>query len=122
MKHFLILFAFVVCNINANAQTNNSEGTISSLKVTNTKEQLLVTWQMANGDKSASFEIQSSADGGLTYRTIGYVWGADPKEEQARYAFKQNNPARFDAKQQFRVLDQHNASLAIASEASGIDK
>jgi hypothetical protein len=122
MKQFLILIAFAIFNINAKAQTNNTQGAIISLKVTNTKGHLLLTWQMSNGEKAASFEIQSSADGGLTYRTIGYVWGADPKEEEASYAFKHNNSTRFVAKQQFRILDQHNATLAITSEAPGIDK
>jgi len=81
MKQFLILIAFAIININAKAQSNISEGSVKSLKVTNAKGQLKITWELVNGDKSASFEIQASVDGGLTFRSIGYVWGADPKGE-----------------------------------------
>jgi hypothetical protein len=77
---------------------------------------------MSNGDKTASFEIQSSSDGGLNYRTIGYVWGADPKEAQANYVFKQTNSTRFVGKLQYRVLDQYNTATAVASELTGIVK
>lgn len=121
MKQFLILIAFVIFNINANAQSNNEVAFIEQLKVAITDGQLFMSWQSANANNEATFEIQASVDG-VKFSTIGYVWGADPKGVKGGYAFKQQTNKMKPGMQYFRVLQQVTANTAVASEATGITK
>jgi hypothetical protein len=121
MKQFLILTAFAFFNINANAQSNNEVAFIQQLKVAINKGQLFMSWQSANANNEAAFEIQASEDG-VKFSTIGYVLGADPKGVRGGYAFKQQTNKMKPGMHYFRVLQQVTANTAMTSEAIGISK
>ena len=121
MKHFFILIAYAIININAKAQLNNEVLFIQHFKVTNVNGQLLMSWQSANSNNEATFEIQASEDG-VKFSTIGYVLGADPKGVRGGYAFKQQINKMKPGMRYFRVLQQVNANTAMSSEATGISK
>lgn len=121
MKQFLILITFAIININAKAQSNNEAAFVQQLKVTNNNGQLFMSWQSANGNNEAAFEIQASEDG-VKFSTIGYVLGADPKGVRGGYAFKQQTNKMKPGMQYFRVLQQVTANSAMASEVTGITK
>lgn len=121
MKQFLILIAFVNFTINANAQSINEVVSVQQLKVAINNGQLFMSWQSANANNEAQFEIQASDDG-VKFSTIGYVWGADPKGVRGGYAFKQQTNKMKPGMQYFRVLQQVTANTAMASEATGITK
>ncbi len=121
MKQFLILIAFVIFNNNANAQSNNEVASVQQLKVAINNGQMLMSWQSANANNEATFEIQASEDG-VKFSTIGYVLGADPIGVRGGYAFKQQTNKIKPGMQYFRVLQQVSANTAMASEATGITK
>ena len=121
MKHVLILIAYAIFNVNANAQSNNEVPSIQQLKVSINNGQMLMSWQSANANNETTFEIQASADG-VKFSTIGYVLGADPKGVRGGYAFKQQTNKIKPGMQYFRVLQQVTANTAMASEATGITK
>ena len=73
---------------NSYAQTGNPSNSVNNLKVSVQNNNLMVNWMVNDTNTSNYCEVQASNDG-KTFTTIGLVMGADPKQNNNSFAFKQ---------------------------------
>jgi len=115
MKQFIYLLAFAFMSVNATSQTINLvKDTVSivDLKVSQTGNNLQITWSSNIKDDNSYWEVQASADG-KEFKAIGIVFGSDPKSV-GQYAFKQAASRIKPGYHYYRVarLEQNNSALA----------
>lgn len=110
-------------SLNANAQQESSINRVSvieELKASVIGNKLLVNWKSRElGDKY--WEVQASADGKI-FSTIGLVLGADPKNEDGNYSFKQKTNSIKQGMKFYRVLSVQTETTAYASNSVTVSK
>jgi hypothetical protein len=115
MKQFIYLLAFAFMSVNATSQTIDlvkDAVSIGDLKVSQTGNNLQITWSSNIKDDNSYWEVQASADG-KEFKAIGIVFGSDPKSV-GQYAFKQAASRIKPGYHYYRVarLEQNNSALA----------
>lgn len=87
---------------------------ISNLKATVVNNNIVINWNVTDAIVSNYCEVQASKDG-VNFSTIGYVLGADPKQDNNGFAFKQSLSKIKAGQVYFRVLTIGSNDKAFAS-------
>lgn len=69
--------------------TTNENPSISNVKATVVNNNIVLNWNLTNELANSICEVQASKDG-KNFTSIGIVMGADPKQTNNGFAFKQN--------------------------------
>ena len=109
-----ILLTFV--SVKSFSTTFTSNSPVSNLTVNVKNSSLLVNWTIAEGTATSYCEVQASEDG-TTFTTIGFVMGADPKQGNTTFSFKQDLKKIKPGKVFYRVLNVTDNNTAIASNS-----
>ncbi len=90
LRNLISVLILAVAFTNAFSQTSNLVNTnISNLKAIVQNDRLVINWNVSDANASNYCEVQVSKDG-KHFSTIGIVLGADPKQNNNGFAFKQN--------------------------------
>lgn len=88
---------------------------VINLKANVENNQLVINWNITEDSSINYCEVQGSEDG-KTFKTIGYVMGADPKKSNNSFTFKQDLKKIKPGKIYYRVLNIAADNMATASE------
>lgn len=112
----LISIAFT----NTQAQTGNpSASIVNNLKLSVENNSLTMNWVVADVAASNYCEVQASVDG-KTFSTIGLVMGADPKQTNNNYSYKQGLKKLKPGHVFYRVLNIGTDGKAYASDVIAV--
>lgn len=115
LRHLICVLLLSVAFTNSFSQENNSGNiAISNLKATVENNRLVINWNVADEIASNYCEVQVSKDG-KNFSTIGIVLGADPKQNNNSFAFKQNLAKMKAGHIYYRVLTVAANNQASAS-------
>lgn len=87
---------------------------ISDIKVAHENNNLIINWNVSKTTVSDYCEVQASTDG-KTFFTIGLVLGADPKQNNNSFIFKQNLSKLKAGLVYYRILSVENYTKAFVS-------
>ena len=88
---------------------------VSNLKASVENDHIIINWNTTDQAGSNYCQVQASTDG-KTFKTIGLVLGADPKQSNNSFIFKQDLRKRKSGRQLFyRILAIDNNDRAYAS-------
>lgn len=112
-----VLFILLICvSAKSFSTTFTSNSPVSNLTVNVKNSNLLVNWTITEGTATSYCEVQASEDG-TTFTTIGFVMGADPKQGNNTFSFKQNLKKIKPGKVFYRVLNVSENNTAVASNS-----
>lgn len=114
MKQFIYLLAFAFLNVPVYSQASQTPVEIKNLKVSATAKQVLFSWSATVSDADANFEVQVS-ENGKEFKTIGLVWGTDPKGARGSYSFKADAAKLKAGETFFRVIQIASNETAWSS-------
>ncbi len=115
LRNSICVLLLSVAFTNSFSQNNNPANTvISNLKATVQNDRLMVNWNITDAITSNYCEVQVSKDG-KNFSTIGIVLGADPKQNNNGFAFKQNLAKMKSGNVYYRVLTINGNNQASTS-------
>lgn len=115
LRCIIVVLFFSITYINSFSQAANAEKAfVTDLTVAVENNQVLVNWVIPDVSTSNYCEVQSSLDG-KTFSTIGMVMGADPRQTNNGYAFKQGLKKLKQGRVYYRVLNVGTNGKAYAS-------
>lgn len=98
------------------AQENSTgNSTINNLKATVVNNNVVINWNMTEIGSSEFCQVQASTDG-KNFTTIGFVLGADPKQNNNSFAFKQNLAKMKSGNKYYRVVTVGSNAVSVTSE------
>jgi len=97
------------------ATTYLSESPVINLKANVENNSLVINWNISPNTLTNYCEVQASEDG-KTFSTIGFVMGADPKQGNNSFIFKQSLKKIKPGKVFYRILTVTTNDNAIASD------
>ena len=90
LRNLILVTLLSVSFSTAFSQTTATENpAISNVKATVVNNNIVLNWNLTNELASSICEVQASKDG-KNFTSIGIVMGADPKQSNNGFAFKQN--------------------------------
>ncbi len=111
---WVIIFTLTFTN-SFSTNNNASLSPVTNLKANIENNNLVIKWNVTPEAAINYCEVQASEDG-KTFTTIGYVMGADPKQNNNLFTFKQNLSKLKSGKVFYRILNITADEKAIASE------
>ena len=120
LRNIICALLFSVSLSSAFSQTSlTGNPAISNLTATVVNNNIVINWNVTDELASNYCEVQASKDG-KNFSTIGIVLGADPKQNNNSFAFKQNLKKMKAGQVYYRVLtvaanDKASASNVVKS-------
>lgn len=114
-KCVLVILFTLIFNKSFSANINLFNYNLDSVKATIENNSLVVKWNNTEDSSFKFCEVQGSEDG-KSFTTIGYVMGADPKQSDYSYSFKQKLDKLKPGKVYYRVLKITTDDKAIVSD------
>lgn len=115
LRNFFGALLLTVSFTSAFAQSGpSSNPSITNLTAAVVNHNIVINWNVTD-DLAANYcEVQASRDG-KNFSTVGIVLGADPKQNNNSFAFKQNLSKMKPGNVYYRVLSIVNGEKAVAS-------
>lgn len=117
---FVILFTFASAT-SFSKHTFTSGSPIVNLTANADSNSLVINWNILPNTSTNYCEVQASEDG-ITFTTIGFVMGADPKQTNNTFTFKQSLKKIKPGKVFYRVLNISADEKATASSVVKLPK
>ncbi len=115
LRNTIVVLLLSVAFSNTFAQTvQPGTSDISNLNATIKNNNILINWNVTDAIASNICEVQASKDG-KNFSTIGIVMGADPKQNNNSFAFKQDITKMKAGQVYYRVLSVGANYTATAS-------
>lgn len=115
LRNIIVVLLLSVAFSNAFSQTDQpGTASISNLNATIKNNNILINWNVTDALAANICEVQASKDG-KNFSTIGIVMGADPKQNNNSFAFKQNLSKMKAGQVYYRVLSVATNYTATAS-------
>jgi ABC-type lipoprotein release transport system permease subunit len=108
----LILSVAFTNSFSQNSEPANTA--VSNLKASIENNRIIINWNTTDAVASNYCEVQASADG-KTFSTIGLVMGADPKQTDNSFIFKQELKKMKPGHSYYRILTVDGQNRAYAS-------
>jgi len=120
LRNCICVLLLSVAFTNSFAQTGKSNNTaISNLKASVENDRLTINWNVTETATANYCEVQASKDG-INFSTIGLVMGADPKQTNNGFSFKQNLKKIKPGHVYYRVLTVETNNMAYASNVISV--
>ena len=114
-KTVLFILLSLVFSKSFSTTINLADSPFSNLTANVENNNLVINWNIITTATSTSYcEVQASEDG-KTFSTIGFVMGADPKQSNNSFSFKQNLKKLKPGKVFYRVLNVTENDTVVAS-------
>jgi len=120
LRNCIAVLILTIASSTTQAQTaNTSASPVNNLKLSVENNSLLMNWAVSDLTTSNYCEVQASADG-KTFSTIGLVMGADPKQSNNGFSFKQGIKNLKPGQVFYRVLNVGTDGKAYASNVIAV--
>lgn len=115
LRNIICALLLTVSFTSAFSQTSlKATPSITNLTAAVVNNNIVINWNVTEELSSNYCEVQASKDG-KNFSTVGIVLGADPKQNNNSFAFKQNLAKMKSGNVYYRVLSIVNGEKAIAS-------
>ena len=113
-KTVLFIFLTLIFTKSFSSTIPHNDSPVINLTANVENKNIVVNWNIPAGTASSYCEVQVSQDG-KTFSTIGLVMGADPKQANNSFIFKQELKKIKAGKVFYRVLNVNDNNTAVAS-------